>query len=74
MEWYTEYVICLFNYLYEQGSDIWQRQLINFSRAQRFAFGKNHLRSQGNGNVGHSEFPNPLSKSATCSELNIRHP
>jgi hypothetical protein len=38
---YSEYVICLFNYVYEQDSDIWERQPSNFSKAEKFAFGKN---------------------------------
>jgi len=63
---YSEYVICLFNCVYEQDSDIWQRQPSNFSKAGRFAFGKNHIRSQATGNTEHSEFPDPLRKTAIC--------
>jgi hypothetical protein len=33
-----------------------------------FAFGKNHIRSQATGNTEHSEFANPLWKTATCSD------
>ena len=65
---YSEYVICLFNCVYEQDSDILQWQPSNFSKAERYAFVKNRIRSQATGNTEHSEFPNPLCKTVTCSD------